>query len=215
LAATARSNGRTAARARDAAVVLLACASPVLLHLAVVYRSRILLVGFLAAAAAGIVAARLPCALASLVAVAALGALWIDLDIVAQLALAGPAVAFLAAAWVFGRTLRPGRTPLVEQISRVERGGDFPAGLTGYARRLTLAWALLLAGVPVLDVALALFGSVAAQSLLVNVLSWTLIAALFFGDYAYRRWRYPQFPHKNPLAVARNLLRRAPELFRT
>jgi uncharacterized membrane protein len=212
LAATARSNGRTAARARDAAVVLLACASPVLLHLAVVYRSRILLVGFLAAAAAGIVAARLPCALASLVAVAALGALWIDLDIVAQLALAGPAVAFLAAAWVFGRTLLPGRTPLVEQISRVERGGDFPPALAPYARGLTLAWTILLAGVPVADAALAFVAGPAAQSVAVNLASWALILVLFFGEYAYRRWRYPQFPHKNPLAVARNLLRRAPEL---
>jgi uncharacterized membrane protein len=196
-------------------IAVLACASPLLLHLALVHDSRALMVAFLLVVALAVVAARLPWWLAGLAALAAAGAAWVEPRSIGQIAMAGPVVAFLVAAWLFARTLAPGRTPLIEQISRVERGGDFPAGLAGYARRLTLAWALLLAGIPVLDVALALFGSVAAQSLLVNVLSWTLIAALFFGDYAYRRWRYPQFPHKNPLAVARNLLRRAPELFRT
>jgi len=193
--------------------VLLACASPLLLHLAIVHHSRVLLVAFLALAAAGLLAARLPHGLAGLVAMAALGAPWIDPGVLAQLALAGPALVFLAVAWVFGRTLLPGRTPLVERISRVERGGEFPPALAGYTRRLTLAWTVLLAGIPVAEAALALVATPATQSVLVNFASWALIAALFFGEYAYRLWRYPQFAHRNPLAVARNLLHRAPELF--
>ena len=196
------------------AIVLLACASPVLLHLAVIHQSRVVLFAFLAFAAAGIVAARLPRWLAALIALAALGAPWVEPGLIAQLALAGPALVFLAIAWVFGRTLLPGRTPLVERISRIERGGEFPPALAGYTRRLTLAWTVLLAGIPVADAALALVATPAAQSVLVNFLSWSLIAALFFGEYAYRLWRYPQFPHKNPLTVARNLLWRAPELLR-
>jgi uncharacterized membrane protein len=196
-------------------IAILACASPLLLHFALVGESRALMVAFLLVVALAVAAARLPRWFATLAVLAAIGAAWADPRTVGQIAMAGPALALLVAAWMFGRTLAPGRTPLVERISRAERGGDFPAGLAGYTRRLTLAWTVLLAGIPIADAALALFGSLAAQSLFVNILSWTLIALLFFGEYAYRLWRYPQFPHKHPLVVARNLLRRVPELFET
>jgi uncharacterized membrane protein len=219
LSATARSDAARAAprpfgAAARTAVVVAACASPLVLHFAIVHQSRALLAAFLALAAAGMLAARAPWPLAALVAAAALGVPWISFDLVAQLALAGPAAAFLAMAWVFGRTLAPGRVPLVERISRAEREGDFPPELAAYTRRLTAAWALVLAAIPVADVAVALLAGPAAQSAIVNLASWTLIAGLFFGEYAYRRWRYPQFPHKHPLAVARNLARRAPEWLR-
>jgi uncharacterized membrane protein len=195
--------------------MLIACASPVLLHLAVVHSSRTLLVAFLALVAGGLAAARLPGWLVSLVAAAALALPWIDFTVVEQVALAGPALAFLGMAWVFGRTLLPGRTPLVESISRAERGGEFPPALAPYTRRLTALWTALLAGIPLAAAAAAFAATPAAQSAVVNLASWTLIAALYFGDYAYRRLRYPQFPHSNPLVVARNLVRRAPELLRT
>jgi uncharacterized membrane protein len=151
---------------------------------------------------------------AALAAVAAIASAWIDLRLIAQLALAGPALAFLAGAWLFGRTLLPGRTPLVETIARLERDGDFPTSLAGYTRRLTWAWAILLASIPAAAAALAFFATAAAQSLFVNFASYALLALLYFGEYAYRVWRYPQFPHKNPVTVAANLVRRAPELLR-
>lgn len=195
------------------ALTLLACASPFALHLAIVSEHRAVMVAFLAMLAVGALVARMPGWVAALAAVAAIGAAWIDLRVLAQLALAGPVLAFLAGAWLFGRTLLPGRTPLVETISRLERDGDFPAGLARYARGLTWAWTILLAGIPAVDVALALFATAAAQSLFVNFASYALLALLYFGEYAYRLWRYPQFPHKNPVTVAANLVRRAPELF--
>jgi uncharacterized membrane protein len=147
----------------------------------------------------------MPAWVAALAALAAIASAWLDLRVIAQLALAGPALAFLAGAWLFGRTLLPGRTPLVETIARLERDGDFPTSLAGYTRRLTWAWAILLAGIPAVAAALALF---------VNFASYALLALLYFGEYAYRVWRYPQFPHKNPVTVAANLVRRAPELLR-
>jgi uncharacterized membrane protein len=197
-----------------AALAILAFASPVALHLAIVGENRAVMVAFLAALAIGALAARLPAWVAACAAVAAIAAAWIDLRVIAQLALAGPVLAFLAGAWLFGRTLLPGRTPLVETISRLERDGDFPAGLAGYTRGLTWAWAILLAALPAVDVALALFATAAAQSLFVNFASYALLALLYFGEYAYRLWRYPQFPHKNPVTVAANLVRRAPKLLR-
>jgi uncharacterized membrane protein len=197
-----------------AALAILAFASPVALHLAIVSENRAVMVAFLAVLAVGALAARLPAWVAALAAVAAVGAAWIELRVIAQLALAGPVLAFLAGAALFGRTLLPGRTPLVETISRLERDGDFPADLAGYTRGLTWAWAILLAGIPAADAALALFASVEAQSLFVNFASYALLALLYFGEYAYRLWRYPQFAHKNPVKVAANLVRRAPQLLR-
>jgi len=197
-----------------AALAILAFASPLALHLAIVTQSRTVMVAFLAVLAVGALAARMPAWMTALAAVAAIGSAWIDLRVIAQLALAGPALAFLAVAWLFGRTLLPGRTPLVETIARLERDGDFPAGLAGYTRRLTWAWAILLAALPAVSAALAFFATPAAQSLFVNFASYALLALLYFGEYAYRVWRYPQFPHKNPVTVAANLVRRAPELLR-
>jgi uncharacterized membrane protein len=197
-----------------AALAILVFASPLALHLAIVTQSRTVIVAFLAVLAVGALAARMPAWMTALAAVAAIGSAWIDLRVIAQLALAGPALAFLAVAWLFGRTLLPGRTPLVETIARLERDGDFPTGLAGYTRRLTWAWAILLAGIPAVAAALALFATAAAQSLFVNFASYALLALLYFGEYAYRVWRYPQFPHKNPVTVAANLVRRAPELLR-
>ena len=198
-----------------AALAILVFASPLALHLAIVTQSRTVMVAFLAVLAVGALAARMPAWMTALAAVAAIGSAWIDLRVIAQLALAGPALAFLAVAWLFGRTLLPGRTPLVETIARLERDGDFPTGLAGYTRRLTWAWAILLAGIPAVAAALALFATAAAQSLFVNFASYALLALLYFGEYAYRVWRYPQFPHKNPVTVAANLVRRAPELLRS
>jgi uncharacterized membrane protein len=173
------------------------------------------MIAIFVALAVAALAARMPPWVGGLAALAAIGAAWIDLAVIAQLVLAGPMLAFLAGAWLFGRTLLPGRTPLVERISRLERGGDFPAGLARYTRGLTWAWAILLAGIPAADAALALFATAAAQSLFVNFVSYALVAALYFGEYAYRLWRYPQFPHRNPLAVAANLMRRASGLLRS
>lgn len=197
-----------------AALAILAFASPLALHLAIVTENRAVMVAFLAVLAVGALAARMPAWVAALAAVAATASAWIDLRVIAQLALAGPTLAFLAGAWLFGRTLLPGRTPLVETIARLERDGDFPTDLAGYTRRLTWAWAILLAGIPAVAAALALLATAAAQSLFVNFASYALLALLYFGEYAYRVWRYPQFPHKNPVTVAADLVRRAPELLR-
>lgn len=195
-------------------IVAALCATPLVLHLAVVHESRLAMAVFMALLLLGLGYARAP--RWHIVLGGAVAAVAINLDpaTLGRIALAGPAVIFIVLAWVFGRTLLPGRTPLVEQISRVERGGDFPEGLRGYTRRLTLTWAALLAAVPATYALLATFGRVQAASFVINIAGHTLVVALFFGEYGYRLWRYPEYPHKNPFAVARNLLRRAPELLR-
>jgi hypothetical protein len=194
-----------------AALAILAFASPLALHLAIVSENRAVWSCF----AVLTVGAWRP--LAGMGggprAVAAIASAWIDLRLIAQLALAGPALAFPARV-AFGRTLLPGRTPLVETIARLERDGDFPAGLPA-TRAADLGVGDSARRIPAVAAALALFATAAAQSLFVNFASYALLALLYFGEYAYRVWRYPQFPHKNPVTVAANLVRRAPELFRS
>ncbi len=195
-------------------IVALFCATPLLLHLAVVHESRLLMAAFLALVIAGMAMASIPRARLVLVACCAAAALWLAPAALGRIAPAGPALVFATLAWVFGRTLRGGRMPLVERISRVERAGAFPEGLRGYTRGLTIVWTALLTAVPAGYAALAALGHAEAASFVVNVASYVLVTALFFGEYAWRRLRYPQYPHVNPLAVARDLARRAPELLR-
>jgi hypothetical protein len=54
--------------------------------------------------------------------------------------------AFLA--WIFGQTLLPGRTPLIERLVLVLHGPDTVPedGVLAYARHLTQAWAVLFIG---------------------------------------------------------------------
>ena len=59
-----------------------------------------------------------------------------------DLALLWHAVSVLMLAWLaffFGSTLRPGRTPLIEQIARVD-DPQMPEPLCRYTRRLTAIW---------------------------------------------------------------------------
>jgi uncharacterized membrane protein len=194
------------------------CLSPVLLHLAIVRESRALLVAFFALVGCGVAASAArrqapPWIAAGAVALVPVAAT-IDFGTVSRLALAAPALGMLALAWVFGRTLGPGRTPLIERFSRiVDRDGP-PPWIAGYARRVTWAWTVLMAAIPLVWGTLMLFGTPAAASFFLNFVSWGLMGALYFGEYLYRVARYPDFPHRNPLAVARDLARSGPELFR-
>jgi len=79
-----------------AALAILAFASPFALHLAIVSENRAVMVVFLAMLTVGALAARVPAWVAALAAVAAIASAWIDLRLIAQLALAGPVLAFLA-----------------------------------------------------------------------------------------------------------------------
>jgi uncharacterized membrane protein len=51
-----------------------------------------------------------------------------------------PAAALTALAWMFGRSLRRGATPLIERIARVGTP-SLPPALCRYTRRLTGLWA--------------------------------------------------------------------------
>lgn len=118
-------------------------------------------------------------------------------------------------AWAFGHTLRPGRTPLIESIIRSLQGPEdsLNQDVLRYARRLTGVWTALLVALATTSAALALcaepdgllltFGvqppvtvPLSLWSLFANLLNYLLVAALFVGEFAYRRRRFPEQPYR-------------------
>jgi uncharacterized membrane protein len=193
-----------------AAALLLACAWPLSLHAAVLLAAAHW-VPRLTAAAIALAAALWAAAERS--ARAVLGALGIALAALAA-ALAAPSLLLYAPpvlinaalAVVFAASLRSARAPVITRFARLEHD-PLPQELALYTRRLTLIWALLFAGMGAAALALAARGSLEAWSTFTNVVCYLLVAALFTGEYAYRRWRFRQFRHATLLELARNVRR--------
>jgi len=114
-------------------------------------------------------------------------------------------------AWVFGRSLRAGRVPL---INRIVSGLDavppaqLPADVAAYARGLTAAWAWLLALLGAANLGLALlatpgglldqFGRVppwpitrTQWSWFANLLNYGVVGGFFVLEFQWRRRRFP------------------------
>jgi uncharacterized membrane protein len=205
-----------------ALIAVLLGASPIVLHFAIVRSSTPLIVLFLAMVATGLLVsfARGRCppwgiALGALAACGLAVLALLDADMAARIASAWPILVLLATAWVFGRSLRPGRMPLIERIARfIDQGDAMPRELVAYTRALTWAWTIVPLALALASMLLAQLASREAWSLFTNVLSYPALAVLFVAEYPYRRWRYPDTPHTNPVAVAIRLMRHAPELFR-
>jgi uncharacterized membrane protein len=193
-----------------AAALLLACAWPLSLHTAVLLGAPHwvprLTAGAVALAAALWAAARRS-------ARAALGAFGLAL---ASAAIASAAPALLlyappvlinaALAAVFAASLRAGGEPVIARFARLEHD-PLPQELALYTRRLTLIWAMLFAGMGAVALVLALGASLQAWSTFANVGCYLLVAALFAGEYAYRRWRFRHYRHASLLELARNVRR--------
>jgi uncharacterized membrane protein len=96
--------------------------------------------------------------------------------------------------WVFGRTLAPGREPLITGFARGVHG-TLPPYIEVYTRNVTLAWCIVFALQVIVSLILFAYASRESWSLFVNVLSLPLVALTFVIEYAYRIMRYPDFPH--------------------
>lgn len=104
------------------------------------------------------------------------------------------AVIYLSLLWLFGRTLRPGKEPLVTRLARSVHG-TLPPALTAYTRRVTYAWCVFFATQMVVSALLFKFASLSNWSLFINVLNLPLLALMFIGEYVYRVIRHREFPH--------------------
>ena len=194
-------------------VMLLAIAWPLSLHTAILFAApqwpaRVTAAAIaLAALIWAIVVARPGTVLLFVVIVALLGA---TLVLSPQLLLFAPTVLINAAlAALFGASLRPGREPVISVFARLEQG-ELQPDLARHARRVTWCWTLLLAAIAIVALALAAWASVETWSLFANVVSYALIAALFTGEYLYRRVRYRHYRHASLAALLRNVRRDNP-----
>lgn len=168
-----------------------------------------------------------------LLVLAAIAALWrLGDTTAATLPLFAPPVLITAGvAWLFGRTLRPGATPLVEQFARVMEGAELGEEQRRYARKLTAAWAWLTGVLSLVNFTLALFavpsGLLAAAgivppvavplevwSLFANVINYLVLGAMFAAEFAYRRHRFPDRQHGRLVDFIRGIVRLGPVLGR-
>jgi uncharacterized membrane protein len=119
-------------------------------------------------------------------------------------------------AWMFGRTLRRGRTPLVESIARGFHAPAIPAPeIIRYARNVTRAWTLLLGLVAATNawmilnlepgglVQIAGFEAVwpvapATFAWFGNTGTYLLIGGMFVVEFIIRVWKFPDHGFRNP-----------------
>ena len=118
---------------------------------------------------------------------------------------APPVVINTALAILFGASLRAGHEPVIAAFARIEHGGVLPPDLARHARTITWLWTLLLAAMAVAAVALAAWAPLELWSLFANVVSYALVAALFVGEYLYRRVRFRHYRHASLTALLRNV----------
>ena len=135
--------------------------------------------------------------------------------------------------WVFARTLRPGRVPLISRIVAAMEGGSvdqLAPDLRRYARNLTVIWALALGGLGLVNLLLALIaapGGLLAQigiqpawqvsdtqwSWFANVANYGVVGLIFVIEYLYRAHRFPG-RYKSPLDFVRRAAALGPATWR-
>lgn len=110
--------------------------------------------------------------------------------------------------WLFVRTLKDGREPLITSIARRVHGSLKPE-LEIYTRRVTYAWSLFFLLQVVVSLGLYIFASLQTWSMYINVLNVPLVILMFVCEYTYRVLRYRDhqssilsglqfFTHKKP-----------------
>jgi uncharacterized membrane protein len=106
--------------------------------------------------------------------------------------------------WFFGRTLIPGRQPLITRLA-THVHGELPAAIASYTRRVTWAWCVFFAAIVLTSILLFLFAPLPVWSVFNNLLNLPLVVAMYLGEYAWRLWRYPTFSHASIATVFRAL----------
>jgi uncharacterized membrane protein len=190
-------------------ILLLACIWPLSLHYAILFAAPEWPARVTAAAIVlgtliwAIADARPAAALLAAAIVALLGATVLYAPQI--LLFAPPVIINAALAALFGASLRSGREPVISVFARLEQGGHLPPDLARHARSVTWLWTLLLAAMAALAIALAISTPLETWSMFTNVVNYALIAALFIGEYLYRRLRFRHYRHASLAVLLRNV----------
>jgi uncharacterized membrane protein len=110
------------------------------------------------------------------------------------------AACYLFLLWFFGRTLAPGREPIITRLARRVHGALEPP-MALFTRRLTIAWCVFYAAQLAGSALLAAWAPLHAWSLFVNVLNVPLLALMFAGQFVFRALRHPDYPQASPWQV--------------
>jgi uncharacterized membrane protein len=111
----------------------------------------------------------------------------------------------LGLALVFGQTLLPGRTPLVNRIGEHVRG-PLPTRVADYGRALTRLWTWIFLALALEALLLALFANAFWWSAFTNFINYAIIASVFVGEYAVRRRVLTDEEHSGFFDYVRDLL---------
>lgn len=96
---------------------------------------------------------------------------------------------------VFGRTLLPGREPLLTRFARLQEP-SLPVEIAVYTRTLTSLWCLFFAAMTLESLMLALFADRPTWSLFANFLNYLFVVIFFGVEYGYRRWHFRNRVHQ-------------------
>lgn len=175
-------------------VLALVAAYSAAVHLALAYRLPALALALLLALSAAALAAPLrrgrPVAWLTLLALGGAGLALLYLQRGALLLYAPPLFYTLGGLLLFGRTLRPGHTPLVTRIAGA-MGDELDAHRRAYTRRVTQGWTLLFLAMTVELIVLATYASPALWSLFANVINYLILGAAFLVEFALRKRHFP------------------------
>ena len=97
---------------------------------------------------------------------------------------------------IFGRTLRPGKVPIISRYAELI-DGNLSDEMEKYTRQVTRAWAILFLLLTVESIVLAVFAPLYIWSLFTNVINYLAVAVMFIAEYAYRRKTYRDLPRRS------------------
>ncbi|MDR3389969.1 MAG: hypothetical protein P4L92_23275 [Rudaea sp.] len=134
-----------------------------------------------------------------------------------------PALIAALVGWIFLRSLRCGRTPLIARaIARLDGAEQLedPA-VARYARVLTWVWAVYQSGLALVAALLAMHAAgrlnwipafAPGPRAFGTIVLPLAVVALFLGEFTLRRWLLPQAPRHSLVAFVRDLVRTWPSL---
>jgi uncharacterized membrane protein len=161
---------------------LLLCAWPVVTHLAVVNAridiASLLLASVVPVVIASMIGVRRWAALAS----GMLGAAVLAYARPEWLLYASPVAINLLLAWLFGRTLGLGCTPMISRFAELEQN-TLTEELALYTRRLTWTWTVFFILMAAISATLAVAAPLGAWSVFTNMINYALVAILFLGEF--------------------------------
>jgi uncharacterized membrane protein len=97
-------------------------------------------------------------------------------------------------AWVFGRTLADGSTPLIASFAKIIHP-TLPTEIEEYARKVTVAWVWFFILTCVISVLLYVSAPLALWSGFAILLQWPSVALFFVGEYLLRKKLFKKFDH--------------------